>query len=391
MSSKDQKRKDRAKQSLDAAIQRTLAATGRNLAVKQTFLHLLGHVHAHTDLLRRTPIGGHPSWTQAEHFLMGLLALSRHHVDWLREVDAWRPTQTNPWRQFGSLARHLLAKCPVPSFMDQVWFQEYSHTSRQQQKWFKHLGRKCSIRGTDIPIRLTKRMAYLFTLAPEHYTVAQALRWAQVRGLEGGNRLANAVVSTRLGRTFEHEAYWTEAIRFLVCNQATVLPHVAAIVDYLQTHKLRLPARKLGWKAIRSLLERVAGAPAPTTNGSTAPSLTWAPLGIDGYSWQEDADQDWTWTVSELLTSDDLSAEGTAMRHCVANYARLCAQRESSIWSMVCHSHRGHQRVLTVEINPAIRAIVQARGRRNKRPSRQARRVMEHWAEAEGLRIKLGV
>ena len=51
-------------------------------------------------------------------------------------------------------------------------------------------------------------------------------------------------------------------------------------------------------------------------------------IGIDGFTWQEDADQNWTWTISELLTSSELSAEGAAMRHCVASYAPLRARAE---------------------------------------------------------------
>ena len=385
---RDRLRKDRAKRSLDAAIHQTLAAIGRNLGVKQAFIRLLLHVQGCADLLRRTPLGGYPSCAQAEHFLPGLLALSHHHADWLREIEAWKPTDTSPSRQFGSLARHLLANCPVPTFMDRVWFQEPSKISRQQQKWFKHLGLGYGIRGTDIPIRLTKKMAYLFTLAPDHYTVEQALRWGQIRGWGGGKPLVDAVVSTRLGRTFEHEAYWAQAIRFLVCNQEAVLPHVAAIVEYLRVHRHHLPTKKLDWKVICCLLEKVAQIQAPAVADDRVRSLAWAPIGIDGFTWQEDADQNWTWTISELLTSSELSAEGAAMRHCVASYASRCAEQKSSIWSMICHSHRGHQRVLTIEVNPATRAIVQARGRGNKRPSRQARRVMEDWAEKE--RLKLG-
>ena len=159
---RDRLRKDRAKRSLDAAIRQTLTAIGRNLGVKQAFIRLLLHVQGCADLLRRTPLGGHPSCAQAEHFLTGLVGLSHHHADWLREIEAWKPTDTSPSRQFGSLARHLLARCPVPTFMDRAWFQEPSKTSRQQQKWFKHLGLGYGIRGTDIPIRLTKRMAAPF-------------------------------------------------------------------------------------------------------------------------------------------------------------------------------------------------------------------------------------
>jgi hypothetical protein len=72
------------------------------------------------------------------------------------------------------------------------------------------------------------------------------------------------------------------------------------------------------------------------------------------------------WTISELLTSEELFLEGQAMRHCVATYAERCARRQTSIWSMQVENQRDRHRVLTIELDPLKRTVCQARKKRNR-------------------------
>ncbi len=385
-------RRDCAKRFLDAAIHRFLDATDRNEAVHQAFLRLLAVVQDRSVLLHRTLLGGYKSWTQPTRFLKGLVALAQQQAHWLREPDDWRPVPNN-LQQFGSLARHLLAKSPVPTFMDGVWFLEPSTTSRQQQKWFRHLAMGGNIRGTDIPVRLTKAMARHFSLAPDHYSVEEALRWGQVRGWGGDKDLVRVVISTRLGSSLEHDEYWSGIIRFLVQNADLLLSHIGPVIEYLYFHKfvfrLEEPVLPRDRKTVLSLLKKVCQWQPEGAHHSGIPSLTWDHSGIGGF--QHDEGWERTWTIRELTNSSELTVEGKVMRHCVASYASLCSRRLSSIWSMMCTSYLGQKRVLTIEVDPAIRMIVQARGKRNARPSPAARGIMEKWAAKEGLRVAEGV
>src|SRR5206468_8379399 len=65
------------------------------------------------------------------------------------------------------------------------------------------------------------------------------------------------------------------------------------------------------------------------------------------------------WTITELLTSRALILEGQAMRHCVATYAKSCADRQTSIWSMLMESQKGRHRVLTIEVDLTRRTVCQ--------------------------------
>src|SRR4051794_33692909 len=80
-------------------------------------------------------------------------------------------------------------------------------------------------------------MAHHFVQAPHHLSVASALRWGQVRGLGGSKDLASAVIATRLGHSFEDEAFWRTVIHFFA-NQPTLDPaRVGPIVDYLHNQR----------------------------------------------------------------------------------------------------------------------------------------------------------
>src|SRR5205807_736509 len=72
------------------------------------------------------------------------------------------------------------------------------------------------------------------------------------------------------------------------------------------------------------------------------------------------------WTIKELLTSQELLAEGQAMRHCVASYTQECAKRRTTIWSLRVENEEGQRRVLTIEVDPKTRTICQVRGKRNR-------------------------
>lgn len=77
------------------------------------------------------------------------------------------------------------------------------------------------------------------------------------------------------------------------------------------------------------------------------------------------------------------------MEHCVFTHAALCARGGAHNFSLRLVHGDDVRTLLTIEVRK--RAIVQARGRRNADPSRQARDVMRRWAAAAGLHVRLGV
>jgi hypothetical protein len=96
------------------------------------------------------------------------------------------------------------------------------------------------------------------------------------------------------------------------------------------------------------------------------------------------------WQLVELTSSAELQAEGKALRHCVASYARLCLWKRSQIWSLRRSKDSSTFRsVATIEIDPMARAIIQARGLRNRAMSWRARELMLLWARRENVGVRV--
>jgi hypothetical protein len=397
------RRKKAAKAVIDRVVQEALRLAGRHLRTRSAFERLLHLVRGQTSLLHPAEVEGRFDTVSPTEVVAGLIALASHREDWLRSSGDWVPAGSGPLPQFASLAQHLFANYPLPPFMVSVWFRGRDAEARRRQGWYKHLGLGRNIRTADIPLPLTRRMAHEFTLAPDHYEVDTALRWGQVRGLGGSKMLARAVVATRLGRSFEHEDFWRTVIHFFVNHPELDLAHVGPIVDYLHNQRFvpqevfveegdvsddpPQPNLSMKGRTPRSLLRQVAEWHARLKHRKVR-EIRWGRSGIGEFHMPVEPDGQRCWTIRELLSSGEIDREGAAMRHCVGSYVRLCARRETSIWSMRFENAGHRYRVLTIEVDLATRTIRQARRRANALPNAKLQGVMEQWARQEGLKIE---
>jgi hypothetical protein len=94
------------------------------------------------------------------------------------------------------------------------------------------------------------------------------------------------------------------------------------------------------------------------------------------------------WLLVELTSAADLRAEGSALGHCGAAYARRCTAGSARIFSL--RRRRGDaapRAVVTIEVDPWRQAVVQVRGRRNRLPDGRPLQIVRSWAARERLRI----
>jgi PcfJ-like protein len=119
-------------------------------------------------------------------------------------------------------------------------------------------------------------------------------------------------------------------------------------------------------------------------------SADWPRSGIDAFEFIEGTERGGNLkicTITELLSTKALCAEGREMKHCVARYARSCASRACSIWTLEVTTFEGHAKILTVEVRNVARLICQARGKCNMLPSSKHLSVLRRWAEQAGLSL----
>ena len=328
-----------------------------------------------------------------------LLALARvvqYRAQWVRPLDQWRPKSKSPRRQFESLLQHLFAKYePMPHFFQQVWATN-GPGMHNYRCWYVKVARGENLRKCDLPIAYTRRMAHWFMRAPDGFSILQAIRFGQVIGLGGDQRMAKMIAETRLSDDFANDDFWVTVIRWFV-NQPLLDPlQIGPIIDYIHFQRFVPEHGFLGLNDQMNELEHLAARqPNFTMRNRTAVMLmrqvnrwhqglansnrqqvcAWVPSGIADFSLLEggEASEDGSdikdpesnlkhWVIRELLSSASLVTEGRQLNHCVASYASSCRYRRSSIWTMEVERFSGVKKLLTIEVNMRSRTVVQIRG-----------------------------
>jgi hypothetical protein len=400
------------------------SAVGKDGA-REALYTLLLVAEERSDLLSLRP--AHPRFGESPFntFVHGLLGLARRHRNWVREPEPWEPSSHNPRRQFGSLARRLLARYPVPAFMDAAWF-EGGRDAAAHQEWFERIGRGENLRTAALPLAYTRMMAHEFPSAPPDLTIPEALRWGQVRGMGGGEGLARAALGTFLAELTPEEPFWATVLLFFAQNPMLDPDQVGPIVDYIRDVKFTpverrgedgrvetapppFPGFSMKGRTVPALLERVEAWHRELAKEARAPAQAWKPSGLNGYSADEAEGEDvCRWTVTELLSAEELREEGRAMSHCVRSYAANCAKGKVSVWSVRREDPATgvRKRALTVAVKNDTRIITEARGKQNVSPEGKGangrarslgggmkellhggREAMQRWARREGLSL----
>lgn len=340
---------------------------------------------------------------EAARYAGALAALSAHEDRWVRRPETWRPQSHSAVRQFRSLVRHLIAQYHVPDFMDSAWLEGPTADGVLHQGWYIHVAQGGNLRTAQrLPVPLTKRQAHLFLQAPDDFDVVSAFRWAQIRDLGGSERLVRSILETRLGATFGDEAFWASVFRYLIAHPEIPSHQHGPIIDFVHGQKFTpsilnpqcsLPGEPLlvppqpnlcmKGRSPESLLRALRDWHAGLARAAAVAPVSWEPSGIPQFVCEEESGDESRWYgFVELLSTRELIAEGEAMHHCVASYARACASRRTSIWSL-----RAQDRavpLVTLEVNNFQRRIVQAKRRWNRRPTDFEHALLARWGAAGG-------
>jgi hypothetical protein len=345
--------------------------------------------------------------------LHGLVALARWSRHWVRDPAGWRPASHNRDRQFAALARHLLARYPLPPVLDDAWRCAPRDDRAAEQAWFVHVGGGGNLRkAAGLPFPLTKMAAHHALEAPVELPLRSAIVWGWCRATGAGDRLASALVEAhavaQLGdggpAAAERLPFWESVVRMFAAHDRMLdRSRVAPIVDYIHGQKY-VPAapvavdgtfRRLGppqpgycmaGRDLAGLLAATERWHRQLARSVDVAGLRWPACGIGGLDRIEGAEgSQRRFTVVELSSSASLRAEGAAMRHCVFTYARRCHEGRVAIYSLRDDHGVGAERRATVEVDVRSRRVVQVRGRLNARPGPLDERLLRAWAAQEQL------
>jgi len=377
---------------------------------RRAYWNLIREVRAKSEILS---VGFDPSIRKPEHLRVYIRALSyvaKYRTRWVRQPASWNPQRpcaepTSNRVALRSLLEHLFERYSVPNFLAYAWMRP--RAKRWHHDLYVHMAAGRGVRQfKEKPgIALSPTAAKFFVKAPDHLAPVEAMRWAQIRGFRGSKELAAELVrNTILKQPTRDERFWETVIRFLIREKPSYLPQASMIVDFVHEQKFQ-PAERVWGRG---------GGPLPlqpefSMKGRTLrsiqrhmsnwrqelllkrPSLAkrnfhWPAIEVQPMVHQEG---DVKWLIFELLNDRALMLEGAAMDHCVGDYVAECADRKSSIWSMRVHAKGCPKRLVTIEVDPKRKAIVQAQAKSNEDPSPAAKEILQRWATREGLELSL--
>lgn len=388
----------------DRAIHRACTSLAADPLTFTTFQEMLIFARRRAPRLFEAPVvNGRHLGTDA------LLNLARFRDAQIRSIADWTGTRAS-WRPaVAGLAHHLTCRYRVPTFMASVWHSDGA-TGDRKRAWVIAHANGASLRSLDLPLTMTRKMERIFLASQDHLAFEPALRRAELLALGMPLDFVKAILSTRLGTDLRNGEFWRTVWMFLVSHSKEIdCTQIGPLIDYIQA----IRHDRVSIETQNGVIEIAPPQPEFSIKGRTTASMLrliqeWhrslgGDFGAARLSWarssfkpwfieeprRDEADLPKRWHMVELTDNDQLRKEGAALHHCVGSYARLCCQGNSSIWSLRMRRGEKIRSVITVEIDPKKRAIIQARGRANRPPSGKPRLLLREWAIREGLQMTI--
>ena len=300
--------------------------------------------------------------TAEEDYIQAIYNIVQFRSFWKKDVFDWKPLTKRGGDQLKELAFYLFCQYSVPDFLYQSFYEK---SNRRFIKWFIHIGTGKRVRDLkDLPFEFTQKMGHYFLQAPSKLRIAEALRWAQVKGLNGDDKLAERIAYSWIGtKGYENEDLWESFLRILANGGIFNHNHITQLIDYIRETKRENTAYSLKGRTLQSLIRQ--------SNEWHKKSLDergnqfWAACGIKGFKIERKEE---VIILEELTGSKLLSDEGRKMKHCVGSYTPLCIIGKTAIFSLRKYSlGLLIDTLATVEVSLVTKRIVQAKAKMNKK------------------------
>jgi len=291
------------------------------------------------------------------------------------------------------LLRHLFARYDVPWFLYPSWMQvsEFHSSQLKWLNWFILIGQGGSLKkaATFFDWKITGKHQGLLNKAPADTDCVGACLFAEVKRLGGTRRVFDLLMRDNFfiwdptDPKDEHlsdegyESFWRETVVWLSKHEATLSDEdsegALSWAAHEYTESLRQGRGSFSWKgrSVGGALERARG----YLQGLLRPWLdkNWSGHGLN---WERKVEGVGVWAITELTTGEELYEEGKRMRHCVSGYVSQCVSGYAAIFSLRLNDSRR----ITIQINPASKKVVQARGVCNRAANSDERAILALWS-----------
>jgi hypothetical protein len=389
-------------QQTDRAISHAYVRLDDHAPARAAFVELLGVARRRGPGLLHAPVRDqrHPGVDALEQ----LARVANRHV---RRAAAWAGSDAG-WRgAVHALAQHLVGVYRVPAFLGSAWYANSEEPyAEAQRRWFVDHAAGRAFRSLDLPVPMTRRMEHAFLKSPAHAAIAYAMRRAELLALGAEPTFADVILTARPALNLDHGDFWRTAWIFLIANAGAIdRAQVAPIIDFLDgvRHERLVvdtpagvevrdppePDFSLKGRTLRSVLGLMEEW--HRSLGFSPGRLEWATSGLRPMTVEVPSEEPegppTRWELVELTSAALLREEGAALKHCVASYGRRCVNGDSRIWSLRRRREGAARPVLTIEVDPRRRAVVQVRGLYNRAPMGRSWQIVQTWARREQLRL----
>ncbi len=337
---------------------------------RATMKNVFVHLHRHSQLF------------SDEEYIQAVFNMFKFKAWWRKDVFEWKASSKRGAEQVNELADFLFCQYSMPRFMYKAFFER---SNMLFINWFIHIGAGQRVKELmNVPIPFTQKMGHYFLQAPGKLSIAEALRWAQVKGLSGSDELAERIAYSWIGtKEYHDEEFWGSFIRIVADGGMFDLAHLTQLIDYVREMKRINRNYILKGRTLQSLIRQ--SEEWHERSIEIKGMRFWTSSGLYGYKAEKKME---IVKMEELTGSKLLLEEGRNMKHCVATYAHQCVTGKTAIFSLRKYSFELLiERMATIEVNLSLKRVVQAKAKMNKKISDDARKHLYEYAHKNELSV----
>lgn len=305
---------------------------------------------------------------------------------WIRKPSTWKPEMNM------SIFEYVFGYYEPPKFLNSLWDQrmdDFNLNYIEYYLWFILFAQGGSLKKLSkfqkIPIK-QKIVKFLYKVPENINYVKEGILFAEILSKGGTKREFNLIKDSHI---FLYDVYQrhNEDLKFADSTIDWIIRHknifsdaeLNLILQWANHEKIEANRNQLkpfSWKGRKPkrTLER-AEEFQQTIIDSRNNLLEWEKNNLD---WEYNEN----WQFVELTSSNELNEEGFKQNHCVGAYDYNCSKRIAAIVSM----RYNHIPKLTIEITLNKKQIGQVRGKNNRLPAEDEKRVLSAWIKEMGIR-----
>ena len=310
---------------------------------------------------------------------------------------------SNRDKQLLELVKHMYVKYPVSKVLEKAWVavnqnqQTHQYRNNRQpiyrnekfdfRKWYVCVATGGSLYKEHCKDILTKKEVHLFLTCKMDLTLNQTLFFAVARANGASDGIAARIAKSKISEKPFNE-FWINCTRFFSVHQPESVNQLSDLTDFLEAKRLeenKFTVMGFGY-TLKSLLDKMRDWHYALRRLKVLGSFSWDGFPIDDHVFEKlnEHKKVITWRIHQIKNTKELSAEGTAMHHCVFSYKDRCIKGTCSIWSLTSEDMGVSKRRVTIEVNDYGR-IIQARGFANRSVKSDERFIISEWAKKNNL------